>query len=306
MTLFKGKNWSYSYRGCCWDCLWCFFNASCLFITSLFSLACSMFSKKKKIFSLYYNRWYRLLYRNYLRLFVILFFLFCVIWFVVAFQYYRHQERFLIKKIAYVSSSLSVYPIDVDTWAIIPMYHNKYYSDIQLFRQQDNIVDTLQQQYPFIENVIIKSFNNNRIVLEPIFKEPPLVLLQVDKRFALYPHYILPLSTGDLLGRNSTLLHLPQYLSGAVSLSGFLYTQDVIELAHTVKRIYDINLSGSVTYMPGGEKFVYWTDRLHIYFNAKKWLSWQLEQLDILRERYPEFQKLIKIDIGSSDFPIVR
>lgn len=265
-----------------------------------------MFSKKKKIFSLYYNRWYRLLYRNYLRLFIILFFLFCVIWFVVAFQYYRHQERFLIKKIAYVSSSLSVYPIDVDTWAIIPMYHNKYYSDIQLFRQQDNIVDALQQQYPFIENVIIKSFNNNRIVLEPIFKEPPLVLLQVDKRFALYPHYILPLSTGDLLGKKSTLLHLPQYLSGAVSLSGFLYTQDVIELAHTVKRIYDINLSGSVTYMPGGEKFVYWTDRLHIYFNAKKWLSWQLEQLDILRERYPEFQKLIKIDIGSSDFPIVR
>ena len=74
---------------------------------------------------------------------------------------YRHQSRYLIEKVLYTNTSIDVYD-DIDMYsAIANLYKKSYYLDITLF-QHENIVKELKQEYPFISDIVIKSFLENK------------------------------------------------------------------------------------------------------------------------------------------------
>lgn len=261
--------------------------------------------RKKKILLSRYNRSYVQLYRRYGRLIIMLVIVIIILALSSLFSLYRHQEKFLIQKVLYPVWSTRLYD-DMDFYSsITSRYKGTYYIDTKWFNN-DDIVKSLTIQYPFIQDVRIKSFYDNKIVVEPLFKNPLLIAYHNGKDYAIYSTTILSLYSGNTLSVAAPRFYLPVYLSGSIYLSWLFYAQTPEQLRQDVLTLYTLPFSGKVTYMPGWEKYVYRTDTRYIYFNAKKPLSWQIQQLYDLYQYYKPFSSLQRIDIGSSDFPIVK
>ena len=256
-------------------------------------------------------------YRTRIKLYYHYFFLLIISWialflivFLASLNLYRNQDKFLIRKVLYTTSNLRQYD-DPDLYDFVSKrYLSGSYFDHKRFNPQYSTkIEKLKPSYfdVVVDTIVVKSFLKNTLVLDMKFVSPLLLVSYSGKYTALYPpNNIVPLYSWNTLGQNIPRFLFPQYLSGIGNLSWLLYVKTLEWLYEDVMSIYRLPLSGMVTYLPGGEKYIYRTDNRHIYFNAKKPLSWQIQQLYELIQHYPNFSSLVRIDIGSTEYPIVK
>ena len=265
----------------------------------------SAFKRKKIQFVSWWKSRYLKLYRHYFWVLIILW-VSWILWvsFLIV-NLYRYQDKYIVKTVVYTSGSLLMYD---DPWIysqFSSQYQWKSFIDIDIL-QKNQIIYTMQELFPFLQDIEYKKFNNNTLLAHIVFRQPDVIVSVGNRRFALYPSHILPLYSGNMLWFSAPQIFLPQYLSGISTLSGLLYIQSLPQLIQDIQLLKTLPLAGSITYIPGAEKYVYWDTARHIYFNAKKSLTGQIESLQKLIQYYKWFDKLIKIDLGSNDLIVVR
>lgn len=259
--------------------------------------------KKKKINPFWLIRWYRKFIHKYIVLIVawIMILLLSII-----LPRYFNQSSDLITKVLYTTKSLSLYD---DPWlytTLSSFYKQKTSLSLKRFGSR-SLERQIISEIPYISSIVIKNINSSSLTLDVAFTSPPLVVSVWNKRFALYSWLFLPLYSGNALGNSSPLLFLPSYLSGKQqNLSWLLYMLPLEKLASDVVRLTQLPFSGMVTYIPGGEKYIYRNERRHIYFNAKKSLTGQIDSLMNLMTNYQWFNNLTRIDLWSNDLITVR
>jgi hypothetical protein len=227
-----------------------------------------------------------------------------IVWSAIIPRYF-HQDNYIIKNILYTTSSLSIYD-DPSTYTTISwLYKQKSITSVKRFNKK-SIEEEVITKFPYISSVAIKKFLNNKLTLDIQFIQPSAVAILSNKRFALYENSPLLLYSGNTLGQKSPSFYLPSYLSGTQFLSGMLYSQSLDKITKDITLLSQLSLSGSITYVPGWEKYIYRTETRHIYFNAKKSLTDQIDNLQNLIQTYPKFSTLTRIDLGSNDLITVR
>gem|GEM_PF-4989134 len=117
-----------------------------------------------------------------------------------------------MSRVLYDTGSLLLYDDPVFYTEVSNYYLKTSYRDLKLFKEE-SIAKKVRKQFPFVSSIAIKSFSHQSLLLHLSFSYPELIVVLGDKRFALYPHYILPLYTGNLLGQTAYPLYLPSYLS---------------------------------------------------------------------------------------------
>lgn len=207
----------------------------------------------------------------------------------------------------YTSWSFQQYSDPEVYTAIWEMYSGTYYTALRMFRETNITLDTVKEKYPFIQDVIIEKYANNTLLLHVEFVKPSLRFRYKESIYGMYDTYALPIRSWEILWNGTPLILLPIYLSGSSeSISWVLYGINTKKILYDYLLLKTSPIHGSITYIPGGDKYILWNDKLRIYFNAKKDLNKQLLTLYLLMNNYQPFSTLEQIDLWSIDNPIVR
>jgi hypothetical protein len=188
-------------------------------------------------------------------------------------------------------------------------YICRYYFDVTLFGNANWYESKVKEEYPFIDTITIKGFNNNKLILDIKFKKPVLRFLYKNELYWAYNSHsrLILLGKKDELWYNIPLILLPIYLNdSSQSIEWLLYNIDIDKMLYDFIMLKTIALSWSITYIPWWDKYIFRNDDIRIYFNGKKNINQQLLILSTLMTQYKWFHQLKQIDIGSLDNPIVK
>lgn len=229
-----------------------------------------------------------------------------ILWMNIRSRIYSAHYR--IDKVVFSPESVQHYN-DIELFdRIAHVYSGWYYSTLRLGSNQWAGIAQLLNKYSYVQSIAPQSFENNTLLVSVQFQEPVLKFRYIDRHYAIYKDKtILPLSDHDTLWRQSPLILLPLYLSGSsASISGVLYQVDVEKMLYDYLLLQTSPIQWSLTYIPGGEKYVIWNPEQRVYLNAKKDIAGQLHILNILKNNYGEFHLLKQIDVWSLSHPIVK
>ena len=218
-----------------------------------------------------------------------------------------YSEKYLINSIRYTSNSITTYN-DSSLYSFISLsYICRHYFDIKLFGDNNLYRDQIQREYPFIDKITIVSFTNNVLILDIKFIKPSLLFLYKNRSYGAYKNKFILLDKKNSLWQGIPLVLLPIYLNDtSQSISWLLYDINIDKMLYDLLLLKSIPISWSVTYIPWGDKYIFWNNSLRIYFNAKKDINNQLIILFTLMNQYRWFNKLTQIDVGSLDNPIIK
>lgn len=228
-----------------------------------------------------------------------------IVWIIRSKLYSSH---YVIKNVLITTWSISMYN-DVDLYAsIVSLYTGQYYSTLRLWSSTSHSINTLRESIEYIKSIQPITFSNNTLLVDVQFVLPTIVLRYNDKRYAIYTQWtILPLDESDQLGKTEPIISLPLYLSGmSSSISWVLYAITPSKLLQDYELLQTSPIQWSITYIPGGEKYVIWNPIQRVYFNAKKDIASQIYTLQLMKENYANFDNLEQIDVGSIFSPIVK
>lgn len=228
------------------------------------------------------------------------------LWWILVWQKVLYNDTYYIQDVLFTKQSLSLYN-DVNLYAdIAELYSGNYYHTLHRWKR-NSMLDTIQSHYSFIDTIVLQEFTANTLLLDIKFRVPLVRLRHNNSLYAVYDEEILPLFSWERLADNTPLILLPLYLSGtAESLSWILYQLNPHKLLSDYLLLQTAPVQWSLTYVPWWEKYIFRNDRLRVYFNAKKEISWQLLQLLLLYKYYPDFDRIRQIDIGSIANPIIN
>ena len=218
-----------------------------------------------------------------------------------------YNSEYLITKVMFTTGSVASYN-DIELFdQIVKIYSGSYYSTVRIGNSASDIIEGLENTTSHVENIIPTSFSNNTLLVEVQFKNPSLRFRYNDTEYGIYDKTFIPLSTGDSLGQKTPLILLPLYLSGtSPSISWVLYNVDVNKILYDYLLLQTSPIQWSLTYIPGGEKYIIWNPNQRVYFNAKKDIWQQLNTLYILKNNYNGFESLSQIDVWSLPNPIIK
>lgn len=218
-----------------------------------------------------------------------------------------YNSSYLISKVVFTTWSVSVYNDSELFSQIVSIYSWSYYSTLRIGGSVTSTIDDLIQNVTYVRSIETSSFANNTLLVRVVFKEPLLKFSYKEKEYGIYNNAFIPLSTWDTLGQQTPIILLPLYLSGmSENISWILYNISVQKMLNDYLILQTSPIKWSITYIPGGEKYVIWNPNQQVYFNTKKDISKQLSLLYILKNNYNGFEDLKQIDVWSLDNPIVK
>lgn len=216
--------------------------------------------------------------------------------------------KYTIGNIQYNEESINTYDDPHIYKAVSQAFLWKNYYRTQRFGINE-ITKKIQQEYPLVKKIEIQFVNDQTIQVTLLFNDPILVFRTPSQRVAVYQDHLYPLIDKNLLAQNSLQIDLPRYSSGFDNLHGILYKISAEKIKTITTSIYNTlgekNIS-DYTYLPWGQLIFFRYKGKQVYINIKQNIDAQLIKLIDLENRYPEFNSLEKIDIGSSDDIIVK
>ncbi len=218
-----------------------------------------------------------------------------------------YNPDYLIQKVVFSTGSIASYD-DVALFdRIVHIYSGSYYSTARLGGDVSHMIDDVIKEMVYVDSIIPLWFSHNTLLVDVKFKNPAFKFRYKDQEYGIYTTTFIPLHPDDQLGQSSPLILLPLYLSGSSeSISGVLYSVNVEKMLYDYLLLQTSPIQWSLTYIPGGEKYVIWNPNQRVYFNAKKNISQQLTTLYILKNNYNGFEDLKQIDVWSLANPIVK
>ncbi len=234
--------------------------------------------------------------------------LFFFYWGFLLLKYTIFVPEYRITKIDYALSS-------------VKMYDDPYlYKDISSLIKGENIylldwnshriAETIQQKYPFVEDVIIVYKAPYTVLVKVIFSSPELILKHEERKFWVYNNALFELLSWNTLWSSWVVnLEVLSFNSGwALTWIFFLQTPtDLIDDIRLIKEWFpEIQ---KLSYLPGWHRMIVhlWANR-QIYINNAIDIQPQIINYQLLKKYYSEFNLLKEIDLGSleSDKVIVK
>lgn len=216
--------------------------------------------------------------------------------------------EYRISKIDYALSSIETYddPYLYKSISSLIKGENMYLLDWNT----ETIVQTIQQQYPFVEDVIIVYKAPSTVLVKVLFSTPELILRHEDKKFGVYENALFQLFSWNTLWSSGVVnLEVLSFYSGW-ALTGIFFLQSPVDLIDDIRLIKegfpDIQ---KLSYLPGWHRMIVhlWNNQ-QIYINNAIPIQPQIINYQLLKKYYSEFPLLKEIDLGSleSDKVIVR
>lgn len=167
----------------------------------------------------------------------------------------------------------------------------------------------LQELYPFIERIYVRPDGAQRFIVSIDFLPPRLMFGLGDYRRASFNEMIYMISPQESRWSELPVLHLPRYVDGITDLTGIFFVIPEYLLAQRIQTIRDTLPSDTVaaiTYLPGWEQVLIEYKNMSVYLHLLKDIDHQLAKLIDLEQFYEGFSSLRMIDLGSSEYVIVR
>ena len=218
-----------------------------------------------------------------------------------------HAKHYVIESVLFTSGTIQNYDNDEFLLDIVSMYSWAYYSTLRLWSTSSQAIKSFIKEKEFLEDVRYLSFEDNKLVIDVIFRKPLVRLVYNSGSYALYDHSILELPAESTIAKDVPSINLPLYLSGSSeSIDGILYEVIPSKMLADYYLLQSAVVRGSISYIPGAQRYVIWRPEIQIYINAKKDIIEQLQTLFVLKEHYPWFESLQTIDLGSLKQPIIK
>ena len=218
-----------------------------------------------------------------------------------------YNPKYLIQKVVFSTWSVAMYDDILLFDRIVQIYSWSYYSTIRVGNKAWNMIEDLKNSTIYVDSIVPSWFSDNTLLVDVKFKDPSFKFRYNDREYGIYNNTYIPLTPNDQLGQKSPLILLPLYLSGSSeSISGVLYGVNVEKMLYDYLLLQTSPIQGSITYIPGWEKYIIRNPNQRVYLNAKKDISQQITTLYILKNNYNGFENLKQIDVWSLINPIVK
>jgi hypothetical protein len=221
-----------------------------------------------------------------------------VYWIFLLLKYTIFVPEYRINKIDYAQSSVNVYddPYLYKAISSLVKWENIYI----LSWNSDDIVSTIQEQYPFVQDIIITYKKSNTVLVKLLFYSPDIVLRYNEMKFAVYNEYIYQLFSGNMIGSGSIWLDVLTF-SSWLALTGMFFQQSAKDILNDVLSIKQWFTSlASISYLPGAHRMiVYLGNWQQVYINNAIDIEPQITNYQLLKKYYSDFKLLKEIDLWS-------
>lgn len=176
-------------------------------------------------------------------------------------------------------------------------------------RCASSLYDTLANDYPFLKSITIRRPNSHTLRVSASFEKPNLVFQLIDRKRASYNEDLVALSPDLTRWQDVTPVFLPRYLEWLTDLDGIFFKTKEEQFVKTLATIRSTLRSDgiqAITYIPGWEKFLIEYDGKSFYVDLTKDIDIQLAKLLDVEMYYEDYQYLLTIDLGSSEYTIIK
>lgn len=207
------------------------------------------------------------------------------------FQNHFLRKEFYIQQIQFSESSINLYE-DIELFDFISKeLKGKNYYEFQYFLQGE-ILKKAQQITPFVKSIDYQFQTWNTLWIDITFQDPLFRIKMGDLMFGVRDDNTnIVLLSWMSLGKDTFILHTPQYLSWTTTLDGFFYKIPVKKLLSMIDFVQtEIPTFKSLVYFAGSTNFLlYTTDNKEIYFNFnnEENLKTQFNKYHLLETYYP-------------------
>ena len=174
-----------------------------------------------------------------------------------------------------------------------------YYVVSKLKRK--SFLNKIKSEFPMVKNMKIVKSAPYSVAIWIDFYEPDIIIKLWDRRFAIMWNYNFEIFSGNTIWEDVFYAELPQYASGIDSLYWLFH-----EISQN-QFIHDMHFFAEA--FPDYDRIVYlpWSSMtviilkswLRIYVNNQNSLEWQIENYNLIKQYYKDFNSLRTIDLGS-------
>jgi len=174
-----------------------------------------------------------------------------------------------------------------------------YYVVSKLKRK--SFLNKIKSEFPMVKNMKIVKSAPYSVAIWIDFYEPDIIIKLWDRRFAIMWDYNFEIFSGNTIWEDVFYAELPQYASGIDSLYWLFH-----EISQN-QFIHDMHFFAEA--FPDYDRIVYlpWSSMtviilkswLRIYVNNQNSLEWQVENYNLIKQYYKDFNSLRTIDLGS-------
>jgi len=229
-------------------------------------------------------------------------------WGYLSLKYTIFVPEYTISKIDYALSSVKIYD---DPFLYKKISSLTKWENLHVLSWNNNkIIESIQKDYPFVEDILIVYKAPKTVLVKVLFSPPNLVLVHEEKKFGIIGNYIFELFSGNTLWMSGIVkLNIMSFNSGW-AMTGIFFLQSPADLIDDIRLIKEWfpNIQG-LYYMPWWHRMIVdlWNNK-KIYINNAIDIQPQIINYQLLKKYYPDFNLLKEMDFGSleSDKVIVR
>lgn len=162
-------------------------------------------------------------------------------------------------------------------------------------------LNQIKSNFPMVKNMKIVKSGPYSVAIWIDFYEPEIVIKLWDRRFAVMWDYNFEIFSGNTIWEDVFYAELPQYASGIDSLYWLFHEISQNQFIHDMHFFaeafpdYD-----RIVYLPGSSMtVVILKSWLRIYVNNQNSLEWQIENYNLIKQYYKDFDSLKTIDLWS-------
>ncbi|UFX83251.1 hypothetical protein [Candidatus Absconditicoccus praedator] len=218
------------------------------------------------------------------------------------------HSGYTIENVSFDREQLSVYP-DIQLYQKI---NNKLTGEnffVLRFIKKQNILQDIQNQHPFVKDLIISFDYYGTVSVGVKFEQPDYAFFDGSSYHITKNQNFADIGTGSVLSSGVNIIKLPDYTQNLENFDGFFYKVTETELFFDYNKIKDFigeEVVSDIKYIPGGGRSVVKMNGRNIYFNHNKDIYSQLEKYQIIKNTLEEFDELTHIDLGSGDDIIIE
>ena len=163
------------------------------------------------------------------------------------------------------------------------------------------ILKTIQSEFPIVKNIKIVKSEPYSAAVWIDFYEPDIVIKLWDRHFAVMWDYNYEIFSGNTIWDNVFYAELPQYVSWIDSLYWLFHEISQEQFIHDMHFFAEsFPYYDRIVYLPGSSMtVVILKSWLRIYINNQNSLTWQIENFNIIKQYYKDFDSLRTIDLWS-------
>ena len=174
-----------------------------------------------------------------------------------------------------------------------------YYVVSKLKRK--SFLNKIKSEFPMVKNMKIVKSAPYSVAIWIDFYEPDIIIKLWDRRFAIMWNYNFEIFSGNTIWEDVFYAELPQYASGIDSLYWLFHEISQNQFIHDMHFFAEAFPDYyRIVYLPWSSMTVIilksW---LRIYVNNQNSLVWQVENYNLIKQYYKDFDSLKTIDLGS-------